>query len=240
VLTIDFQHIDVTEGDCILDLGCGEGRHSIGAAYEHEGVNVVAIDLDLTDLSTGKKRHHEFDAQAAQRCLYTQADGAKLPLPNNCIDHVICSEVLEHIPDYKEILAEIDRVLKPGGTLNVSVPRYWPEKICWWLSTAYHNVKGGHIRIFRRSDLQSVIETLPYQYQKHHWAHALHVPYWWLRCAFWSQGETFIVTRIYHKLLVWDLLKRPKFTQILERLLNPIMGKSVVMYFVKAEQGHHE
>jgi len=42
--------------------------------------------------------------------------------------------------------------------------------------------------------------------------------------------------RTYHKLLVWDLLKRPRITQLLERWMNPVMGKSVVMYFRK----HHE
>lgn len=35
----------------------------------------------------------------------------------------------------------------------------------------------------------------------------------------------------YHKLLVWDLMKKPKVTRITEKLLDPVMGKSVVMYF---------
>jgi hypothetical protein len=39
----------------------------------------------------------------------------------------------------------------------------------------------------------------------------------------------------YHKLLVWDLMRRPKITQLAESLLNPIVGKSVAMYFVKQQ-----
>ena len=37
----------------------------------------------------------------------------------------------------------------------------------------------------------------------------------------------------YHRFLVWDLMDRPAFTRALERVLNPVMGKSVVMYFQK-------
>ena len=69
-------------------------------------------------------------------------------------------------------------------------------------------------------------------FAKHH-AHALHSPYWWLRCLFWKAEHRFILTRWYHNLLVWDLLKKPWLTQTLEHLLNPILGKSVVMYFTK-------
>ena len=130
---------------------------------------------------------------------------------------------------------EIDRVLKPGGSLSISVPRYWPEKICWLLSTAYHNVEGGHIRIFNGRALTQQWLNKDYTLNTRHWAHALHVPYWWLRCAFWSQGEHFFLSRWYHKLLVWDLLKKPWLTQTLEKILDPFMGKSIVLYFTKKD-----
>jgi len=196
-------------------------------------LRVVAMDLNFQDLCTAKSRHNDFDAQGAARCLYAQANGLKLPFADHSFDHIVCSEVLEHIHPYRQILQEIHRVLKPGGSLSVSVPRYWPEKICWWLSEKYHRVEGGHIRIFKGRELRSAIEELDYLFQRRHWAHALHVPYWWLRCAFWSRGDQFFLTRWYHKLLLWDLLKRPLITQLLDKVLNPILGKSLVMYFVK-------
>jgi hypothetical protein len=39
--------------------------------------------------------------------------------------------------------------------------------------------------------------------------------------------------RLYHRLLVWDLMKRPWITRAIDTLLNPVMGKSVVLYFSK-------
>ena len=62
----------------------------------------------------------------------------------------MASEVLEHIPDDVTAMAEIARVLKPGGRVAVTVPRYGPERICWALSDEYHANEGGHIRIYRR------------------------------------------------------------------------------------------
>jgi len=235
VLTINFDHIHLKQNDILLDLGCGEGRHSIGVCFYYPESKVIALDVSFKDLTTAKTRHSEHDEASAKNCLYTQANGYRLPFAENTFDHIICSEVLEHVLDYHRFFAEIYRVLKPGGTLNVSVPRYWPEKICWALSREYYNVEGGHIRIFQSKELREEIQGYRFIFRRRHWAHSLHVPYWWLRCAFWRHGEKFFLTRWYHRLLIWDMLKRPLITQVADRFLNPIMGKSVVMYFYKPE-----
>jgi hypothetical protein len=123
--------------------------------------------------------------------------------------------------------------LRPGGLLCASVPRRWPERICWALSEAYHLVPGGHLRIFQASELRREIETLGFNHYHRHWAHALHAPFWWLKCVFWSTQDDNSLVRLYHRVLVWDLMERPWLTRTIERLLNPLMGKSVVMYFRK-------
>lgn len=245
MLTIDFKQLDLQPGDWVLDLGCGEGRHCINAYLLHEEVHVVGVDLSQKDLATAHSRFQDFyplDKDPATReqdttskhrksfALY-RSDGLALPFEDNSFDKVICSEVLEHIPDYRAMLAEIDRILKPNGLLAISVPRAWPERICWKLSAAYHLVEGGHIRIFDAESLHREISALGLRRYAKHWAHALHVPYWWLKCLFWERGDEQPLVKIYHKLLVWDLMKKPWLTQGLEKLLNPVMGKSVVMYF---------
>ena len=68
-----------------------------------------------------------------------------------------------------------------------------------------------------------------------HHAHALHSPFWWLKCAVGVSKPDHPVVAAYHKLLVWDLMQRPKITQVTESLLNPLVGKSVAMYFTKPE-----
>lgn len=233
--TINFQDLPLQAGDRVLDLGCGEGRHAI-SAFLTANVDVVGIDLNRSDLETAQARLAAFRVDAAARpasCAFVHSSGHRLPFADDSFDHVICAEVLEHIPDYRSFLAEIRRVLKRGGLLAVSVPRFFPEWVCWKLSAAYHQVEGGHVRIFRSKELRHSVESEQMRLYRKHWAHSLHVPYWWLRCLFWERGETMPIVALYHRFLVWDLMRRPALTRFLDRALNPLLGKSVVMYFVK-------
>lgn len=235
--TVDFHRLRLSPGDRVLDLGCGEGRHAI-TAYLASCVHVIGLDLSAEDLSTARSRAHDFQIPESndddgRRLDFLKASGLQLPFADGTFDKVICSEVLEHIPDYSAVLDEIRRVLKPGGLLAVSVPRFGPEWICWQLSDAYHEVEGGHVRIFRRRELQRAVERVGMYCFASHWAHGLHSPYWWLRCLFWSSGERNWAVRTYHRMLVWDLMKKPAITRVLETLMNPLWGKSVVMYFVR-------
>lgn len=232
--TVDFSYFPLVPGDRVLDLGCGEGRHVI-SAYVEENVHSVGVDLSLKDLATTRDKFADFaEPDNPQKSFHlSSANALALPFADNTFDKVICSEVLEHIPDYEAALAEIQRVLKPGGLLCASVPRRWPEKICWAFSEAYYKVPGGHLRIFKSKELRSQIETLGFSQYYRHWAHALHVPFWWLKCLFWKQRDSNWLVAQYHRLLVWDLMEQPWITRNLERLLNPLMGKSVVMYFRK-------
>jgi len=233
MMTIDFKRLGINTGDRILDLGCGEGRHCINAYILHDKVEVVGVDLSANDLKTAQQRFQDFEEPENTHKQFTLfcANGLSLPFADKSFDKIICSEVLEHIPDYQGMLAEINRLLKDDGLLAISVPRTWPEKICWQLSEAYHRVKGGHIRIFNASALHREVEGFGFSRYARHWAHALHSPYWWLKCLFWDRGDEHFMVKAYHRLLVWDLMEKPWITQSLERLLNPVMGKSVVMYF---------
>jgi len=234
VQTVDFSHFRLHPGDRVLDLGCGEGRHVISAYLEAE-VDAVGVDLCLEDLRRTQEKYAEFAAGQSPGSSFTlaSANALSLPFADASFDKVICSEVLEHIPDYRGALQEIDRILKPGGLFCASVPRRWPEQLCWTLSEGYHKVPGGHLRIFSSRELRQQIEDLGMQHYHRHWAHALHAPFWWLKCLFWEKQDSNPLVRLYHRFLVWDLMDRPWVTRTLERALNPLMGKSVVMYFRK-------
>ena len=64
-------------------------------------------------------------------------------------------------------------------------------------------------------------------------AHALHAPYWWLKCAVGVEDNDHVLPKTYHRLLVWDIMKRPWLTRTAEQLLNPVIGKSMVLYLTK-------
>lgn len=232
--TVDYSHFELLPGDRVLDLGCGEGRHVI-SAYLEPCVEAVGVDLSLDDLKATRAKFLDFAAGCDSGSSFTlaSANALSLPFDDNSFDKVICSEVLEHIPDYRGALREIDRVLKPGGLFCASVPRRWPERLCWAFSEDYHKVRGGHLRIFDGRKLRWQIEELGMRHYHRHWAHALHAPFWWLKCLFWERRDDHPLVRLYHRFLVWDLMDRPRLTRALETVLNPLMGKSLVMYFRK-------
>ncbi|ORA15765.1 class I SAM-dependent methyltransferase [Mycobacterium arosiense] len=238
MLTIDFDRLRIGPSSKVIDVGCGAGRHAF-EAYRR-GADVVAFDRDEAELCSVdtilRAMAETGEAPAGASAKVVVGDALKLPYADETFDCVIASEILEHIPHDDAAIAELIRVLKVGGTLAVSVPRWLPERVCWLLSDEYHANEGGHVRIYRANELRGKISGGGMKLTHTHHAHALHSPFWWLKCAVGVQNTEHRAVTAYHKLLVWDLMQRPKITQLAESLLNPLVGKSVAMYFVKPQE----
>jgi SAM-dependent methyltransferase len=235
VLTVDFGRFPVGPGDRVLDLGCGAGRHAF-EAYRR-GAHVVAADLDLGELApvNGMFAAMRAEGQAGPGAAAAAltADATRLPFADGAFDRVIAAEILEHVPQDSRALAEIARVLRPGGIAAVTVPSWLPERVCWALSREYHEVPGGHVRIFTRAELVGKLTWAGLEVTGGHHAHGLHSPYWWLKCAVGVHDDENPAVRGYHRLLVWDIMRRPALTRVAEAALNPLIGKSLVIYAKK-------
>ena len=235
MITVDFKRLKIRPGCRILDIGCGTGRHT-SAAFRFEKITVIGADRNINDLCDAGDRiqlHERLGEHGGGRWGLAAADITDLPFKNDVFDLVICSEVLEHIARDDIAASEIIRVLKPGHHLVVSVPRFWPERICWALSSEYANSNNGHIRIYRKQILIALLENCGVQRRGRHYAHGLHAPYWWLKCLMGLNRTDSKLVNLYHRFLNWDMMKQPRTTGLLEQLLNPIMGKSLVVYFRK-------
>jgi SAM-dependent methyltransferase len=235
VLTVELDRLELGADDRVLDLGCGGGRHAYGCA--RTGASVVALDAgqreltEVAEMLAAMVAAGEIPAGAHQ--AVSRGDARALPFADRSFSVVIASEILEHVRDDEAMLAEIVRVLRPGGRCVVTVPRFGPELVNWALSGAYHRVPGGHLRIYRRRVLAERLRTAGLSPTAAHHAHALHSPYWWLRCLVGVANETHPLVRSYHRFLVWEMTAAPPLTRRLEAALDPVLGKSLVLYCTK-------
>lgn len=239
MITIDFARLDIRPGDRILDMGCGEGRHMVEACRTKNTV-CIGADYGYETLKTTREKlafHQALNDLSCARFDLSCMDVTRLPFKDSCMDVVICSEVLEHIPDDDAAISELVRILKPGRILAVSVPRFYPEKICWHLSDDYTAADMGHVRIYRKNDLIKKITDNHMTFSGTHFAHSIHTPYWWLKCLVGINRTDAFLVNLYHRVLVWDMMKKPKVTRFLDRLFNPVLGKSLVLYFRKQTSG---
>ncbi|HEX7364866.1 MAG TPA: class I SAM-dependent methyltransferase [Dehalococcoidia bacterium] len=238
MLTIDFDLIELKDGERVLDVGCGEGRHT-WEACKRNSCSVYALDIEEDNL---KKVHYalhlmEQKKEVRGKWLLTRGNITSLPFADGSFDRVICSEVLEHIPDDHQAIGELVRVLKDDGILAVSVPSYLPESICWKLSKDYHGKPGSHIRIYKTGELISKLKKHNLRPYATRYKHALHSFYWIARSFFGVENEKARIPALYYRFLVWDIQKKSKPVRIIDDFLNKFFSKSLVVYSRKIQAG---
>ncbi|MCW2747624.1 MAG: SAM-dependent methyltransferase [Nocardioidaceae bacterium] len=235
MLTVDFDRLRVGRGTKFIDVGAGAGRHSYEAL--RRGAVVTAFDMDEVELKGVADMFgalaEEGEVPPGGSAEAVVGDVLEMPYADGSFDCVVASEILEHVPEDVQAISELVRILAPGGILAITVPRWLPERICWALSGEYHANEGGHIRIYRADELRRKVTEAGVEFIHQHHAHALHAPFWWLKCAVGVGRDQHPLVKGYHRLLVWDMMQAPPLTRVAERVLNPVIGKSVALYFRK-------
>ena len=235
MLTVDFDRLRVGRGTRFIDVGAGAGRHSYEAL--RRGAVVTAYDMDEVELKGVDEMFGALELEGevppGGSAEVKVGDILDMPYADGSFDVVLASEILEHVPQDDRAISELVRILAPGGILAITVPRWLPERICWALSDEYHANEGGHIRIFKADELEAKVVGHGMTFTHKHHAHALHSPFWWLKCAVGVGRDQHPFVRTYHRLLVWDMMHAPVATRLTERALNPVIGKSVALYFQK-------
>jgi SAM-dependent methyltransferase len=238
MLTVDFDRFGLRAGHRLLDMGCGGGRHAFAAM--RRGATVVALDYDASELKEVRAVRGAMiesgeitdDAPGGE----VNGDALRLPFAGNTFDRIIASEVLEHLWDDRGAIAELVRVLRPGGRLAVTVPTRFPERVSWAINYRYHDTPGGHVRIYRQHELEERLESAGLVMRGSHHAHALHSPYWWLKCAYGIDNTGALPVRRYHDFLTWQIVRQPRWVDTLDRALNPVLGKSLIVYTEKVDR----
>lgn len=237
MLTIDYELLGIKDGEQVLDIGCGEGRHSWQACKECNCL-VYALDIEQANLKKAHNMLYLMDQQGESKgkWVVSKGDITNLPFEDATFDKIICSEVMEHIHEEQKAIKEMMRVLKDDGILAISVPTYLQETICWKLSNDYHHKPGGHIRIYKASELTSKLRQNNLNVFAIRHKHALHSFYWISRCIFRMDNEKALFPSLYYKFLVWDICNNKKPIRLLENFLNNFFSKSTVVYASKAQR----
>jgi SAM-dependent methyltransferase len=228
---VDLDLLRLRDGDLVLDMGSGTGRHVLAACLRP--CRVVGLDSDLESLALAGRYVNLIDSWGVVKAGATLMLGwcDRLPFADSSFDRILCTEVLEHIPDDRATIREIVRVLRPGGTVAVSVPDQLSESVFWRLSWQYRNTPGGHVHIYSRWEIASKLKDAGLRLYAIRFRHAFETLYWLARIGprdhCWEPRPW---VESFRKFLDSRRVRDSKFFYRLEEAANYFLPKSIVFY----------
>lgn len=161
-------------GRVLLDFGCGNGAQTL--LFANDFPAVIGLDIGFEHLLGLSRDAGERNLDA--NILPVQYDGERIPLPASSVDCAVSFEVLEHVLDERQALAELRRVLRPGGLLAISVPNRWwvfethganLPMLPWnrvpffsWLPKGLHD-RYARARIYTRGGIERMLRDIGFE-----------------------------------------------------------------------------
>jgi len=127
----------------LLDIGCGSSP-----TITHYP---LAIGIDANEAKL------DFMRKKMPAGFFAKMPSDDLKFENDYFDYVLCIEVLEHLPNPEETVAEIARVLKSGGEAVIATPNY--GRFWWYLAERFTSAKDQHITKFTKRSLDKMCES---------------------------------------------------------------------------------
>jgi SAM-dependent methyltransferase len=148
-----FPGCEITEDDTVVDVGCGMGECCVFAGKL--GADVIGIEVDPNLIGLLEAKMAPIPARSFRAIL---TDSRPIPLPDASADVIICTEVIEHMPDPPAFLAELVRIGKPGARYWLSVPDPSSEAIMAIVCPPSYFEFPGHINVFERERFTALLE----------------------------------------------------------------------------------
>ena len=148
-------------GGRLLDVGCGTGGNLAFMGELLEGSSLVGVDFDHTALALNATRHLPVELLCA--------DGTRLPVKDASLGCVTALDIIEHFADDARLLAELHRVLRPGGQLVATVPAY---PALW----SPHDEVLHHFRRYRTGELEARLRQAGFEIERKHGFNFLLLP----------------------------------------------------------------
>jgi ubiquinone/menaquinone biosynthesis C-methylase UbiE len=227
-LNVDLDALRVQSGDRVVDVGCGDGV--LAEELARAGVHVTGVEPADYLRRRFSARLDAVDPES------DVVDGVadRLPFDAGVVEHIVMTEVLEHVPDPNAALLELRRVLAPGGTLCLSVPTSYTELLFWRMHPRYAD-NATHERIFTKPELRRLLTRAGFEIQRWEGRNFRPAVSWLFHAALRSEADhtgAILEHRFVDSLLdvVWWLLSVLRLREFVEGLGNRAWAKSWYIY----------
>ena len=212
--------------DTVVDVGCGMGL-TVNFASRC-GAEVYALDIDPAAIKAVQDR--ALVNRPARPVHAMVSDANPLPLPDHLATQVICQEVMEHVPDPRQFIAELVRVGRPGARYLLTVPDPVSESLQKKLVPSVYWASPNHVRVFEREEFARLVVDAGLRIERRT-QYSFYWSMWWAffwageGCEFGAGGTP--VLEAWNK--TWEIVvKTPKLAHV-KKALDELMPKSQII-----------